>query len=384
MSSWLLDHKYTHLNHGSFGACPLPVLEEQQRWRSAMESNPVRFFTQDLQPALDEARRRLAWFVGAEAESLAFVSNATAGVNAVLSSLDLGPGDEILLTDHTYNACRNIANVAAMRSGATLVEASVPFPTVPADYARAVLDRVGPATKLVLIDAVTSPTALIVPFAEIVAELEPDVAVLVDAAHAPGMIPLDLATLGASYVVGNCHKWMCAPKGAGFLYAREDQRKGLLPAAVSHGWNTEPASGRSRYHHMFDWTGTDDPSARLSVPAAIATVAGMLADGWSGVMAHNHRLAVAGWELLSKALGIEPGAPGEAIGSMATLVLPGDSSAGFGEMDPLTMRLREEWQIEVPVFPWRDWSGRLIRISAQLYNKIADYERLATALRSEL
>ena len=345
-----------------------------------MESNPVRFFTQELQPALDEARRRLASFVGAEPNGLVFLPNATAGINAVFQSLRLSPGDEILITDHTYNACRNIADVAVARSGAKLVEAAVPFPAESSDYARAVLRRVGPTTKLVLIDAVTSPTALIVPFAEIVAELEPQVPVLVDAAHAPGMIPLRLEALGASYVVGNCHKWMCAPKGAGFLYAREDLRDSLLPATVSHGLNTQPAEGRSRYHHLFDWTGTDDPSAQLSVPVAIDTIAGMNADGWPGVMARNHELVLAGRNLLCDALGIEAGVPEEAVGSMATLVLPGDSNAAFGEMDPLTTRLREEWKIEAPVFPWRDWPNRLLRISAQLYNGISDYERLAAAL----
>jgi len=383
MADWLLEADFTHLNHGSFGACPSPVLEEQQRWRTLMEANPVRFFTQILPEAVEGARQRLASFARADTEGLVFVPNATAGIGAVLRSLELRTGDEILITDHTYNACRNIAEVAALRSGATLVAARVPFPTDPAGYARAVLDRVGPSTRLVLIDAVTSPTALVVSSEEIVAELEPDVTVLVDAAHAPGMIPLDLECLRASYVVGNCHKWMCAPKGAGFLYARDDRRRGLVPVAVSHGWNTEPSHGRSRYHHLFGWTGTDDPSAQLSVPVAIDTMAGMNASGWPGIMERNHQLVLAGRALLCEALGIEPGVPDEAIGAMATIVLPGDSTAAFGAMDPLTMRLRQEWQIEVPVFPWRDWPGRLLRISAQVYNEIADYERLAAALRLE-
>lgn len=387
MTAWLLDPEYTHLNHGSFGACPRPVLAEQQRWRREMERNPVKFFMQTLQPAIDSARHRLASFVGADPAGLVFVPNATAGINAVLRSLEprLGAGDEILVTDHTYNACRNVTEVAALRSGATLVEIKVPFPTNPKEYAQAMLRRVDDSTRLVMIDAVTSPTALVTPFADIVSALEPAVPVLVDAAHAPGMIPLDLESLGASYVVGNCHKWMCAPKGAGFLYARSDLRETTLPATVSHGWNTDSPHGASRYHNLFDWTGTDDPSARLSVPAAIDTVAEMHMDGWAGVMRANHDLVLLGQDMICSTLGIDEPVPGDAIGSMATIPLPGPRAAGTsGDLDPMTARLRDEWNIEVPVFSWRDWPQRLLRISAQLYNTEEDYARLAEALLGEL
>ena len=383
---WPLAADFTHLNHGSFGACPSPVLDEQERWRTSMEANPVRFFTESLQPALDGARRSLASFIGASPGNLVFVPNATAGINSVLASLEpeLRAGDEIVITDHTYNACRNIAEVTALRSGATLVEVAIPFPSDSAAYEAAVLDQISPTTRLVVIDAVTSPTALVIPFARIVAALEPEVTVVVDAAHAPGMVSLDLESLGASFVVGNCHKWMCAPKGAGFLYAREDRQHALVPTAVSHGWNTRPAENRSRFHHLFDWVGTDDPSAQLSVPLAVDVLRGSHEDGWPGVMKRNHELVVAGRNHICEELGTDPGGPADTVGSMATIVLPGDSTADFGAMDPLTLRLRQEWQIEVPVFPWRDWPGRLLRISAHLYNDMADYEKLAASLRQEL
>ncbi len=305
MHPWTLDPDVIHLNHGSFGACPAPVLEEQRRWQRLMESNPVLFFTKTLQPALDMSRQALASFIECDVAGLVFVPNATSGINTVLRSLEpaLGPGDEILITDHTYNACRNVAEVAALRAGARLVEVPVPFPLDSMDrYTDAVLARVSSSTRVVMIDAVTSPTALLVPVTDIVSALEPEITVLVDAAHAPGMIALDLGNLGASYVVGNCHKWMCAPKGSGFLFARADKRSGIVPGTVSHGWNTDPSDGAPRLHHLFDWTGTDDPSARLSVPAAIETIAGFHDHGWDGVMATNRALAAEGRDTICAAL----------------------------------------------------------------------------------
>ncbi|MDX2343497.1 MAG: aminotransferase class V-fold PLP-dependent enzyme, partial [Acidimicrobiia bacterium] len=380
MEPWTLDPTVVHLNHGSFGACPQPVLEVQDKWRAEMESNPILFFMRDLQPALDQAREVLAGFVGADPAGMVFVPNATYGINSVLRSLEpsLGPGDEILITDHTYNACRNVAAVTALRSGATLVEVPVPFPLESAaQFTEAVLSRVSEATRVVMIDAVTSPTALLVPVAELIEQLEPAIPVLVDAAHAPGMIPLELDTLGASFVVGNCHKWMCAPKSSGFLFVREDRRDDLIPATVSHGWNTEPPAGVSRFHSLFDWTGTDDPSARLSVPAAISTMASLHEGGWDGVMATNRELALQGRKMICDRLRIELPIPESMIGSMAAIPLPGARGPSpTGDLDPITERLRDEWQIEVPVFSWRDWPTRLLRLSAQLYNTEADYERL--------
>ena len=388
MSSWRLDPAVTHLNHGSFGACPTAVLEEQSRWQMLMEINPVRFFTETLQPALDHSRLSLAEFLRTDPLGLVFVPNATAGVNAVLRSLEpsLGPGDEILITDHTYNACRNVAAVTALRSGAQLVEVPVPFPLdTPQRFSEAVLARISARTRVVMVDWVTSPTAVVVPIADIVGALEPQIPVLVDAAHAPGMVPMDLGALGASYVVGNCHKWLCAPKSAGFLSVRDDRQADLIPATVSHGWNTEPLGGVPQLHNLFDWTGTDDPSARLTVPIALATMAGLRRDGWNGVMASNRSLVLRGREIICAALGIDEPIDSGAIGSMATVPLPGEIEGDRpGDLEPLTQRLRDDRGIEVPVFAWRDWPSRLLRLSAQLYNTETDYQRLAEALASEI
>ncbi|MCP4968199.1 MAG: aminotransferase class V-fold PLP-dependent enzyme [bacterium] len=387
MDTWALDETVTHLNHGSFGASPRSVLEVQDRWRTEMEANPVLFFTKTLQPALDETRAVLADFVGADPAGLVLVPNATSGVNSVLRSLEpsLGPGDEILVTDHAYNACRNVAEVTAHRTGASLVEVPVPFPIESAqEFTSAVLDRVSASTRVVMLDAVTSPTALILPLDEIIAMLEPDISVIVDAAHAPGMVPLNLTALGASFVVGNCHKWMCAPKSAGFLWVRSDRLHEMVPATVSHGWNVEPRVGASRFHSLFDWTGTDDPTAKLSIPAAIATMATLHRHGWDGVTDANHQLALEGRRTISERLGLDIAAPDSMIGSMATIPLPGPRNAAHGDLEPLTEQLRMGWNIEVPVFSWRDWPDRLLRLSAQLYNRTSDYERLAEALSSEM
>ena len=258
MSFWRLDPDVIHLNHGSFGATPAPVLEEQRRLRDAMESNPTRWFLEDYQPALDEARSKVAGFVGAEPAGLGFVNNATEGVNSVLRSLEayLRPGDEIVVTDHEYNACRNAVAVTAARTGARVVPAAIPFPLQSArEVTDSILGMVTDRTRLLMVDAVTSPTALVFPLAEIVTALEPEVQVLVDAAHAPGMIDFDLTALGASYVTVNCHKWMCAPKGSALLYVREDRRDRIYPAVISHGYNGGwPAEG-GHLHTQFDLDG---------------------------------------------------------------------------------------------------------------------------------
>ena len=387
VSVWCLDPSVSHLNHGSFGAAPATVLEAQQRWRDRLESNPTRFMLEHYQPALDLARERVAGFVGAEPAGLAFVNNATAGVNAVLRSLEatLRTGDEIVITDHGYNACRNAATVTAARTGARVVLAAVPFPV---DGPDAVIDSIMEAvtgrTRLLLIDSVTSPTALVIPVTELVAALEPDVAVLVDAAHAPGMIDFDVTAIGASYITGNFHKWMCAPKGSAFLYVREDRRSRIYPAVISHGYNGAwPAEG-GHLHTQFDWTGTDDPSAWLAVPDALDAVGTLRPDGWEGVRRSNRDLCLAGRDILVDTLGIEVPAPDEMIGSIASVPLPDSSGPAGNIFDSLMVALRCNWSIEAMVFNWPRPPRRLLRISAQQYNRIEEFHRLAEAVATEL
>jgi isopenicillin-N epimerase len=386
---WMLDPQVVFLNHGSFGSCPRPVLEYQKQIRERLERQPVQFLVRDLEPLLDQARYELGRFLDADGDDLVFVPNATAGVNTVLRSLRFAAGDELLVTDHEYNACRNALNFAAETAGAVVVEARVPFPLRSAGQIQeAILARVTSRTRLVLLDHVTSQTGLVMPVGSLVADLSRrGVDVLVDGAHAPGMVPLSLRRLGAAYYTGNCHKWLCAPKGAGFLHVRRDRQESIRPLSISHGANALRRD-RSRFQVEFGWTGTWDPSAFLSVPEAIRCLGSFLPGGWPEVMRKNHALALAGRAVLCRALSVETPCPEECVGSLASVPIP-DAPGSEPPVsplyaDPLQTRLLEQQGIEVPIIPWPALPKRLLRISAQLYNSPADYEHLARALVEQL
>jgi isopenicillin-N epimerase len=380
---WPLDPAVTFLNHGSFGACPRAVLDAQRDLRDRLESEPVRFLDRELEGRLDQARAALGAFVGAAADDLAFLPNATTGANTVLRSLDLTAGDELLATDHTYNACRNALDAVTARAGARVVVATLPFPLAsPEEIRQAVLARVGPRTRLALLDHVTSPTGLVLPIESLVRELQSrGVDVLVDGAHAPGMLPLDLDALGAAYYTGNCHKWICAPKGSAFLHVRRDRQKGVHPLVVSHGANS-PRADRSPFRLEFDWTGTADPTAYLTVPEAIRYMGSLLPGGWPALMAHNRQTALAARDRIAAALGVPAPAPDSMIGTLAALpVPPGFHPASAPRTrDPLQAALFDRFGLELPVFTWAALGCRILRVSAQLYNSAAEYERLAEAL----
>ena len=387
MATWRLDPEFVHLNHGSFGATPVEVLSEQDRWRRHLESNPVSFMLETYQPALEEARSAVAAFVNCDTAGLVFVPNATFGVNSVARSLEprLTAGAEIVVTNHGYNACNNAISLSADRAGARIVTVDIPFPLQrEREIIDPILAAVNERTALVALDHVTSPTGIIFPVAELMAQLEPTVPVLVDGAHAPGMVEVDLKALGASFYTANCHKWMCAPKGSGFLHVAERHRDWMSAAVISHGLNGGWPGSSSDYHARFDWVGTDDPSARLSVGSAIDVVGEHHPDGWEGVRTTNHELALEGRSLLADALGATLPAPDTMIGAIASVALPRGPSGSDHIFDPLMEDLRSKWRIEVPVFAWPDASRRLIRVSAQQYNTVADYEKLAEALVTEL
>ena len=368
---WLLEPEITFLNHGSFGATPRVILAKQDEYRRQLEREPVRFMVRELEPLLDAARNELASFVGADPEGLAFVPNATAGVNAVLRSLDIDKHDELLVTNHEYNACRNTLDYVAALEGAKIVVAEIPFPIAsPDEVLERVMAHVTERTRLFLIDHVTSPTALILPVERLVAAMrERGIDTLVDGAHAPGMIPLDVRAIGAAWYTGNLHKWVCAPKGAAFLYTSPNRRYSIRPIAISHGANAT-RNDRSRYHLEFDWTGTFDPSAWLCVPDSIRFIASLVPGGWPEVMRRNHELALRARDILTTG---KP-APDAMIGSMAAIPLPD------GPDEALHDALLADYQIEVPIMPWPQQPKRLIRVSAQLYNEEAEYVRLAEAM----
>jgi isopenicillin-N epimerase len=400
---WLLDPRITYVNHGGYGACPRPVLEAQREWRDRMEREPALFHDTDLDGLLEHARGRLGEFVNADGADIAFVPNVTTGINTVVNALEFEPGDEIIGIDHEYNAVLNTIRRAAARTGARLVLAHVPFPVKsPDEVFDAVMGSVTARTKLAVISHVTSPTALIFPVARIVAALnEKGIDTVIDGAHGPGMVPVDVAAIGAAYYAGHCHKWLCAPKGAAFLHVRPDRQERIYPVITSHGMNA-PRAGRTRFRLEFDWTGTGDPSAYLSVPAALDFMASLMPGGWPAIMERNHNLVLAGRDAVRAVLKTAPLAPDEMIGSIAAITMPTTARPGplerpsddpdestYGR-DPLHDALIDEDMIEVPIFTWPHTPAdggprqRLIRVSAQLYNDQADYGRLAAALTARL
>jgi isopenicillin-N epimerase len=366
------------------------VLEAQVRLREQMEREPVRFFTREAPALLRAAREALGAFVGADPDDLAFVPNASSALNSVLRSFPLAPGDEILVCDHEYNATRNAAEYAARERGARVVVARVPFPlgegAGPERVVEAVLERIGPRTRLAVLDHVTSPTGLVFPIERLARELdERRVELLVDGAHAPGMLDLDLRALGAAYYAGNCHKWLCAPKGAGFLFVRRDRQAGVRPAVISHGANAPVPPGNPRFRAEFDWTGTDDPTPALCVPDALRFLATLVPGGWPEIRERNRGLALEARRIVARALGTPLPCPDAMLGSLAALPVPDTTrfppivATSALARDPLHDELRGRG-IQAPVVSCPAHPGRLLRVSAALYNEPADYERLAQAL----
>ncbi len=378
-SRWQLDPTLTFLNHGSFGSLPHAVALRQQEWRSFIEASPIERLGRRCTELLAEARGALARFVGAEADDLGFVTNATEGINAVLRSVRLEPGDELLTTDHVYNAVRQTMRHVARAAGATYHEIPIDVPLLDA---AAVIERIGERlsarTRLLVIDHVTSPTAVVLPVEGVIQLCaERGVDVLVDGAHAPGMLPLALDELGAAYYAANLHKWVCAPKGAAFLHVRRDRQRGVHPATISHFLD-------EGFRREFDWQGTRDITPWLTLPAALEFMddqGGGL--GWRRVLRHNHAMATWAHRMLIERLATEPISPldGRFLGSMATVPLPAALQPGDAPQDSfeaLQRELHDRFRIEVPIMSWR---GRWhVRISCQVYNAPEQYERLAEAI----
>lgn len=390
---WQLDGAITFLNHGSFGACPRSVLAAQQQYRDELEAEPVRFFTRIAPPLLDDSREALAAFLKADPLDLVFVSNATAGINCVLRSLRFTAGDELLTTNHAYLACENTLQYVAQREGVKVVIAQLPFPVKSGDeMLEAITQQVTPRTKLAMIDHVTSASGLVLPIEKIVSELQSrGVDVLVDGAHAPGMVGIDLHAMNAAYYTGNLHKWVCAPKGAGFLHVRRDKQQGIMPSIISHGYRV-PRPGRSRFHDLFDWIGTLDPTPWLCVKNAISFIENVLTGGAEALMRRNRELALRGRRMLCDAFRTTPACPDEMIGSLATVTLPDDPDPEHGldwstsptPQHALQSLLMERYEIEVPAFYFPKAPQRVVRISAQVYNDEHQYTRLIAGLREAI
>ena len=384
---WILDSETCFLNHGSFGATPVSVLEEQSRLRNLIESDPVRFFERDYIPLMKGAVGKLSDFINANPEGLVFVKNTTEGVNTVLRSLNLKPGDEIIVTNHSYQACWNAVDFVTERSDAKTVVVDIPFRVKnEGEVVDLIMDKVTGKTVLAMIDTVTSATGLRMPFEKLVRDIQGvGVDVLLDAAHGPGIVPLDLIAMDAAYCTGNCHKWICTPKGSAFLHIREDRKSLVRPLSISHGYSFE-GTDQEKFEYEFGWPGTQDPTAWLCIPHAIEFLGSLLDGGWQEIMDHNRALAIQGRRILCRALGTSPPVPDSMVSSIAAVEMPGEGDVGpmSLEGDPYHNFLLDEFGIQVPVFPWRHHNKRYIRISAQLYNHVEEYEFLANCLSRSL
>ena len=384
---WILDPNITFLNHGSFGACPKLILDEQTKLRTSLESDPVTFMESTARELWAESLVGLSKFINADSEGMTFVTNATSGVNTVLKSLDLKPNDEIIVLDHSYQACRNAVDFITKKTGAKTVVSTISFPIDSNEQIiEEILQKVTEKTRLALIDTVTSPTGLRLPFEELVNELQSrNVDVLLDAAHGPGIVHLDIKKLDPAYVTGNAHKWLCTPKGSAFLYIREDRRNRTRPLSVSHGASVS-GTDQERFRFEFDWTGTQDPTAWLCIPSAIDHIGSMLSGGWSAIMDYNTNLAIQGRNLLLEVLGTPKPSPDSMIVGLAAVLLPGSGvlTNSALEPDPLHTLLFEKYRIQVPVFGWPHHNKRYLRIASYLYNSLEEYEYLAEALKKEI
>lgn len=385
-NAFTLDPRVHPLNHGSFGAVTRAVQAKQAALRSEMEADTMAFFLRRVLPGLERARAALAAFVGAREEDLVFVRNATEGVATIFDAIRLGPGDQIVVNDHEYRACVN----AACAQGAEVSTVEIPLPSAGPD---AVMERlmsaVTPRTRAVLLSHVTSPTGLVFPMEAALDALAPrGIELVVDGAHAPGMLPIELerwAARGLRFYTANLHKWVGAPKGTAFLWVHPDAHRATRPRVVSHGYgHTWP--GRNRLQTAFDWTGTDDPTGRMVLADALEALDALHPDGLPGLRARNRALAIEARRLLDARLGSRPLAPESMLGWMAAVALPDDPGpprAHALAMPELQARLHERG-FRVPISSWPAHPRRLIRISVHAYNHRAEYEALAGALEALL
>jgi isopenicillin-N epimerase len=353
------------------------VYEEQDRWRRRIEAEPIELLGRRCHDLLAEAKAPIGAFLGMKAEEFGLVTNASEGINATLRSMEIRAGEELVTTTHVYNAVRQTMRYVAQRSGASLREIAVPTPLRDGQQAaEMILAGLTERTRLLVIDHVSSPTAVVFPVEQIVAGCKArGIEVLVDGAHAPGMLDLNVPKIGAAYYAGNLHKWVCAPKGSGFIWAREDRRPQVHPAVISHDWG-------NGFMKEFDWQGTRDISAWLTTPRAIAFMGEL---GWEKVRRYNHELVVWAHRMLCESWEVQPLTPldGQLLGSMATVRLPGQLATMKEETAlKLQQRLYSEGHIEVPFINWQgQWH---IRVSCQVYNEPGDYRRLAEAIRGEV
>ncbi len=372
-SEFLLDPNVVFLNHGSFGACPKRVFDDYQRWQLELERQPVEFLGRRITTLLAEARAKLAEYVGAATDEVVYFPNPTTAINMVARSLNLKPGDEILTTEHEYGAMDRTWRFVCNKTGARYAHRPIRLPvTSHEEFVEAFWAGTTERTRAIFISHITSPTALIFPVQEICRRArEAGLLSVVDGAHAPGQIPLNLAKLGADLYTGACHKWLCGPKGSAFLYARREVQAWLEPLVVSWGWESETPSG-SQFVDHHEWQGTRDVAAFLATPAAIQFQA---EHDWGAVRAECHGLASETRRRINDLTGLAPICPDSRdwFSQMAAIRLPPV------DVNALKERLYNDYRVEVPLFKWNDQP--FMRVSFQGYNSRADADALVDALK---
>jgi len=368
---FLLDPSVTFLNHGSFGATPKPVFDEYQRWQMELERQPVEFMGRRFTGLMAEARAALGAYLGTHADNLVYTQNVTISMNIVARSLQLGTGDEVLTSDHEYGAMDRTWRFLSKERGFKYINQPVSLASKEA-FVHSFWSAVTPRTRVIFLSHITSPTALIFPVDEIIKRARvAGIITVIDGAHVPGQIPLDLDSLGADFYGGNLHKWLCAPKGAGFLYARPEMQHLLKPLVVSWGYESETPSA-STFVDQQEWWGTRDIAAFLSVPAAIQF---QQKNHWDKVREASHILAQDVQQRICELTGLAP-LHAQAEGWFAQLTaapLPADT-----DLAALKARLYDEHRIEIPLIAWNNM--KLIRVSIQGYNSKRDVDHLLRAL----
>jgi isopenicillin-N epimerase len=373
----MLEPGVTFLNHGSFGACPRSVFKAYQTWQRRLESQPVRFLNQYQTDYEKEARTALGAYIKADPQDLAFVPNATYGVNIVARSLALGPGDEILTTNHEYGACNNAWKFNCRKTGATYIQRPIPLPvTTPEEIVTEFWRGVNEHTRVIYLSHITSPTALRFPIEEICRRArEAGILTLIDGAHAPGQIDLDMNAIGADFYTGNCHKWMLCPKGAGFLFARREVQPLVEPLVVSHAYDPDNASAETHpLQEYFIWTGTRDPAPYLTVPAAIQF---MQEHDWDAVRQRCHDLLKQTIARICDLTGQEPAYPLDSAFYAQMGIAPLSPVSDF---TAFARRVHDEHNIVVPIGQWIN--GRIYtRISVQAYTTQRDLDKYVSVLK---
>lgn len=369
---FLLDSQIAYLNHGSYGACPRPVFEVYQKWQLRTEREPTQFFFREADPHLDAARATIGHYLNAAPDDLVFVPNATIGLNTVIRSLHLEPGDEILTTDHEYGALDYTWEFMCSKTGACYRPHPVPLPvTTHADFVESFWSAVTPRTRVIYISHMTSPTALIFPVEEVCRRARAaGILTIVDGAHIPGHIPLDLTALDADFYSGNFHKWLCAPRGSAFLYVKRGHHRLIEPLVISWGWPE-----RESFVRQNQWQGTRELAAFLSVPAAIEF---QEQHNWNAVRAACHDLVRSAQERIARLAGVQQVSPStpEWFAQMVTLLLPPC------DVEQIERTLLHDYKVDIPVRAWRD--HRFIRVSIQGYNTANDIDRLLNGLEAQL